>query len=129
MAQIADSSTGGPVVNKHGELIGIISRTHMDKMKTWAVTTESLAELLNTLERVYIFSIKNNTRFTMHYQIKWIAEAEWKPMSLKKAEWAIHWNESKSQGYPKIRFDRIANDDEVSIHVVGVDTYTPAFRC
>ena len=121
-------NSGGPVFNKQGILIGIVSRTNLDTMRTWAVTTKSIRDLLDTLKPRHIFSIKNNTFFTVPYQVKWIEDEEWKQTSLKPGEWATHWNHysSKASGYPKVRYDSSAADEFLpQVKILG--TYTRYF--
>lgn len=125
-ADVYFGNSGGPVVNKQGMLIGIVSRTNMDLMKTWAVSTKSINDLINTLKPRLIFSIKNNASFTIHYQVKWNEVSDWKSTSLKPNQWATHWNESKPKGYPLIRFDS-STDDGISRKVLMLETYTQRF--
>ena len=125
-ADVYFGNSGGPVVNKRGMLIGIVSRTNMDMMQTWAVSTKSIKDLIDALKPILIFSVKNNAPFTMRYQVKWNEKSEWKSTSLKPDQWATHWNESKSKGYPQIRFDS-STKDGVSAKVVMLETYTRRF--
>ena len=125
-ADVYFGNSGGPVVNNQGMLIGIVSRTNLDKMRTWAVSTKSIKDLIDTLKPRLIFSVKNNAPFTMHYQVKWREESVWKSTSLKPDEWATHWNASKSKEYPRIRFDS-STEEGVSVQVVILETYTRRF--
>ena len=119
-------NSGGPVLNSRGMLIGIVSKSNL-LMYTVAIPTQYINELLKTLGPRRIFSIQNNTRLTVHYQIKWKESELWKPTSIKPDSVMNHWFgslEDIPQGYPKIRFDYIANDQEVTYRNYRLQTYT-----
>lgn len=127
-ADVYFGNSGGPVVNRQGILIGIISQRNLNTLTAWAVPTKSITNLINTLESRLIFSVKNNAPFKMHYQIRWTEDSEWESASLKPDQWATHWGDysSKSKEYPKIRFDSSTNDG-VSIEVEILETYVRRF--
>lgn len=119
-------NSGGPVLNKDGNLIGITRAINEDKGITFAVPTSFIIDLYKTLEPVKIFSIYNNTEFPTSYEIKWKKDEDWKeekePLEPKKER--IHSLLSKgiSDDYPKIRFEDSQDKKESSNSVQGINT-------
>ena len=62
------------------------------------------------------FKIRNRTGVTMHYQIRWSNSDNWKWSSLETDFIRTHTSDGQNilSGYPKIRFDHIAGDEEVT---------------
>ena len=99
-------NSGGPVVNKNGEMIGIVSRGNPDMMETYAVTNNSIKDLLDTLKPWRIFSIKNDLSFSVNYLIRWTKDSDWKSYDVEFGARNHMGNYSSlGRGYPKIRFD------------------------
>ena len=119
-------NSGGPVVNTSGKLIGIISKTNLETMETWVVPTEFINNLIDTLRPVDVFSVTNNTPFTMKYYYRWYENAEWELISLQPDEYALTWSDSKSEGFPKIRFDSSTNEGFTPV-VYNLETYSQRF--
>ena len=114
-------NSGGPVLNGQGVLIGILT-AGTDETVSLAATTRNVKVLLNTLR--YTFKILNHTGVTVMYQIKWSNDRSWKNDSLQTGSISTHWlkAENVSQGYPKIRFDYIAGDQQVTYRTYRLDT-------
>ena len=129
-AGIYEGNSGGPVINDQGMLIGIATLSNK-RTDTWAVPASCINDLLNTLAPIQIFSIKNNTAFTVRYQTKWAEADSWTPAALKPFGTMNHWCnrilKNIPQGYPKIRFDYIANDGKFTPLVYELQTYTQIF--
>ena len=123
-AGIYKGNSGGPVLNDQGELIGIATLSN-ERHTTWAVPAKYIKDLLNTLKPRHVFSISNNTTFTVHYSIKWSAGGDWDQTTLKRDRVMTHWNsvEYVPEGYPKVYFDHIANDEEVTPRYYKLNTY------
>ena len=123
-------NSGGPVINDQGMLIGIATLSNA-RTDTWAVPTSYINDLLNTLAPIQIFSIKNNTAFTVYYQTRWAEADIWMPAAIKPFGTMNHWCnrtlKNIPQGYPKIRFDYIANDGKFTPRVYELQTYTRIF--
>ena len=107
-------NSGGPVLNNQGMLIGILNLSDR-LMNTYAVPLEYINDLLMALQPISVFSIQNNTKLTVPYQIKWIEDEEWAGYEIEPGHflfhWFPHWDESlHQQGYPNIQFDCIVDD-------------------
>ncbi len=124
-ADIYKGNSGGPVVNDKGELIGIAARSDQSTVAE-AIPANKIEDLLNTLKPRHIFSIQNNAHFTLHYDIKWQKNDAWKEIVIKSGEAWNHWysKDFNRKGYPKIRFDYIANDGQVTYKTYELETYT-----
>ena len=126
-AGVYRGNSGGPVLNSQGMLIGIATLSN-ERTKTWAVPAKRIQDLLNTLKPRQIFSIQNNTTFTMYYQVQWTADDTWTETAVQPGGAMNHWY-SKSlreipQGYPMVRFDYIANDGQFTPRLYKLQTYT-----
>lgn len=124
-------NSGGPVLSDQGILIGILKSSDR-LMHTQAVPTEYIDALLKTLKPRQVFSISNNTKFIVTYQIQWAEAAPWSPMAVDPDQWYTHWNPELlteiSEGYPKIRFDHIVDGEEnVTFKFYNLQTYTRIF--
>lgn len=123
-------NSGGPVLNNRGILIGILKSSD-ELMYTQAVPSEYINDLLKTLKTRQVFSISNNTRFTVHYQIKWTESEAWEHTSVNPDQWYTHWNSELltkvPQGYPVVRFDHIADGETVTFKSYNMQTYTRIF--
>lgn len=126
-AGIYKGNSGGPVLNDQGELIGIATLSN-ERHTTWAVPAKYIKDLLNTLQPRQVFSIHNNTTFTVHYEVKWSLNNDWTETTVKPHQVMNHWYSVEARniqdGYPKIRFDHIANDDKVTYQGYALQTYT-----
>ena len=116
-------NSGGPVLNGQGVLIGILTASD-EETTSLAAPTRNIKALLDTLRPRYVFKIENPTRVTIHYQIKWSNNHDWKLQSVNSGkEWFHSWRgERVSQGYPKIRFDHIAGDQRVTYRTYLLET-------
>ena len=123
-AGIYKGNSGGPVLDDQGMLIGIATLSN-EQHTAWAVPANHIKDLLNTLQSRHVFSITNNTAFTVHYYTKWSAGSNWKKTSVKSHQIMTHWNSAKNvaEGYPKIYFDHIANDEEMTPRQYHLKTY------
>ena len=82
------------------------------------------------------FKIRNRTGVTMHYQIRWSNNDNWKWSSLETGFIRTHTSDGQNilSGYPKIRFDHIAGDTEVTYRVYNLESanananVAPAYR-
>ena len=123
-------SSGAPVVNDEGILIGIVTLSD-EKKKAKAVPATFIRELRNTLQPRQIFTIMNNTSFTVKYQSKWSEEDTVDANVLAPGEAVNHWSTRPSgdiaEGYPKITFDYIIGDGEFTPRVSDLQTYTRHF--
>ena len=107
-------NSGGPVLNAQGLLIGILSGG-TDETLAGAVPARDVKTLLDTVRPRHTFEIKNTARFTVVYQIKWLANGDWQRYSLRPNRGHFHWESGYVPwGYPKIRFDNIVNDGQVT---------------
>lgn len=117
-------NSGGPVLNDQGMLIGLATLSD-EVHTTWAVPAKNIKDLLDTLQPRHVFSISNNTTFAVHYSIKWSEGGDWSKTTVKRGQVMTHWNSVKSvpDGYPKIYFDHIANDEKITPLYYNLDTY------
>ena len=116
-------NSGGPVLDDQGMLIGLATLSN-ERHTTWAVPAKYIKDLLNTLQPRRVFSISNNTTFTVHYSIKWSEGSAWKETTVKRDKIMTHWSSrKKSNEYPKIRFDYIANDGKSTLRYYNLETY------
>ena len=123
-AGIYKGNSGGPVLDDQGMLIGIATLSN-EQHTAWAVPAKYIKDLLNTLQPRRVFSISNNTTFTVHYFVKWSAGSDWNKTTVKRDQIMTHWNSAKNvpEGYPKIYFDHIANDEKVTPRYYNLKTY------
>lgn len=118
-------NSGGPVLNERGMLIGIVSRSNLH-MKTIAIPIKYVDDILKTFRPKQIFSILNNTGFTVYYQIKWTESDSWEETGVKPGMAINHWHDGTSiisEKYPQIRFDYIANDGVSTYRKYKLETY------
>ena len=107
-------NSGGPVLNTQGLLIGILFGG-TDETLAGAVPVRDVKALLNTVRPRHTFRIKNDAGFTVPYQIKWSENDAWQRYSLRSNLRRFHWRSGDVPwGYPKIRFDNIVNDWQVT---------------
>lgn len=123
-AGIYKGNSGGPVLDDQGMLIGIATLSN-EQHTAWAVPAKYINNLLNTLQPRRVFSISNNTTFSVHYFVKWSAGSDWGKTTVKRDQIMTHWNSAKNvpDGYPKIYFDYIANDEKVTPRYYNLKTY------
>ncbi len=123
-AGIYKGNSGGPVLDDQGNLIGIATLSN-ERHTAWAVPAIYIKDLLNTLQPRHVFSITNNTTFTVNYYVKWSAGGKWKQTTVKRNQIMTHWYPGKvvPTGYPKIQFDYIANDEKVTPKTYPLNTY------
>ena len=116
-------NSGGPVLNGQGVLIGILTGG-TDETLSLATTTRNIKALLDTVRLRHVFKIGNPTRGTIHYQIKWSNNQNWKQQSVNSGRAWFHSSsgESVPQGYPKIRFDRIRGDQWTTYRTYRLET-------
>ena len=125
-AGIYKGNSGGPVLDEQGRLIGIATLSN-ERHTTWAVPAKYIKDLLNTLQPRHVFSIQNNTNFTVSYAIKWLPNGSWRKSALRPGYIKTHWNGYVSQGYPKVSFDYIANDKKSTPRKYHLKTYRRNF--
>ena len=108
-------NSGGPVLNTQGLLIGILSGG-TDETLAGAVPARDVKALLDTVRPRYTFEIKNTAWFTVVYQIKWSENEDWQRYSLRSNLRRFHWRsrDNVPWGYPKIRFDSIVGNGQVT---------------
>ena len=110
-------NSGGPVVDKDGWLIGLISRGDMQTKRMDVVPIKHILNLVKTIYNRNTFSIENGTKSTVVYEIKWSENGDWKEYSIKPDDKPFsHVNERnewlpdfdlKAQGYPKTRYKAV----------------------
>ncbi len=105
-------NSGGPVLNKDGELIGI-TKSIDDVTKAWAVSLKPIIDLVSDLKEWYIFSIANNTESTVVYEVNWSETKTWERKSLDPGKWYPHSEPTDTPGVitPKIRYIPIQQQD------------------
>ena len=129
-------NSGGPVLNGQGTLIGLLVGG-TDETVSLASPTRNIKALLNTVavdlspirKPTYpkrTFKIRNQTGVTVPYQIQWSNSNSWQQQSLRTGFIRTHSSGGQNipQGYPKIRFDHIANDQAVTYryyHLASVE--------
>ena len=123
-------NSGGPVLSDQGILIGILKSS--DRLiRTQAVPAEYIDALLKTLKPRQVFSISNNTKFIVSYQIQWAEGEPWHPMEVAPDQWYTHWNPESlteiSEGYPKIRFGYVIGGGKGPPKYYNLQTYTRIF--
>lgn len=113
-------NSGGPVLNKKGELIGLIKSSD-DITRSWAVPLEPIIDLVKDLKAWDIISIVNETESDVVYEVNWVEGETWKRNTLEPGEWKIHKQPTKVDGtfHPKIRY--VSN---VKLTPPAVDTDT-----
>lgn len=123
-AGIYKGTSGGPVLDEQGNLIGIATLSN-ERHTAWAVPANYIKNLLNTLKPRHVFSITNNTTFSVHYFVKWSALSDWKQTTVKRDQIMTHWYSEKSVpiGYPMIYFDHITNDEKMTPRSYSLKTY------
>ena len=128
-------NSGGPVLNGQGVLIGILT-AGTDETISLAAPTKNIKTLLSRVpanlspippQRTYpkrVFKIKNPTRVTVRYQIKWSQTNNWQNQSLQTGFIRTHRSSGQQilRGYPKIRFDHIAGDQQVTYKNYGLES-------
>lgn len=104
-ASVYYGNSGGPVVDQSGTLIGLAVRIDHET-KTYVVPLEPIIDLVDKVKALHIFSIANNTDYTVDYEIKWSDSSDWEEFSLEpESEPKIHEKEVKSfPSNPTIRY-------------------------
>ena len=122
-SDIHGGNSGGPVLNGQGTLVGIITATD-NETAGYAAPARNVKALLDTVHPRHTVKIRNTTGVTVPYQIRWSWNQNWEQTSLMSGYIRTHqWNEENvSQGYPKIRFDHIAGDQQVTWRVYTLST-------
>ena len=128
-------NSGGPVLNGRGMLIGILA-AGTDDTVALAVPAKNVKTLLNRVpanlppippKQTYpkrTFKIRNRTGVSISYQIKWSNSNNWQPNTLKTGFVRTHRSGGQNipSGYPKIRFDYIAGDQQVTYRLYTLET-------
>ena len=126
-ADVHGGNSGGPVLNGQGMLVGLITATDNETAGS-AVPAKNVKALLNRVpahlppvppQQVHperVFKIKNLTGVTVPYQIRWSNSNNWQSHSLGTGFIGTHRSNGQNipQNYPKIRFDDIAGDGQVT---------------
>ena len=120
-------NSGGPILNVDDDLmIGITMGRDESETLTYAVPTKAIDDLLYTLKPTMIFSIYNNTGFSMSYEVQWKKDGTWKKESLEPKQEQLHSHlfslEEISWAYPEIRFEDTKNGKESSKSVQRLAT-------
>lgn len=108
-------NSGGPVVDKTGSLIGLISGGNMQTKSTHVVPIKHIYDLAKKTGWRNTFSIQNGTESTIVYEIQWSESRDWERYSIEpdgKTYSHTYYLPKKPpqkppQGYPKIRFNEI----------------------
>ena len=121
-------NSGGPVLNTQGLLIGILA-IGTDETVAGAVPARDVKALLDTVRPRHTFLIKNDARFTVAYQIKWSANADWQRYSLRPNRGLFHFESGDNVpwGYPKIRFDSLVGNGQFTPLVYPLSTFLRYF--
>ena len=135
-ANIHGGNSGGPVLNGQGMLVGIITATDNETMGL-AAPARNIKALLNNVP-AYLppvprqqitypkrtFKIINNTGVLVHYEIRWSSTDNWQSSSLETGFIRTHTSSGQNvpQGYPKIRFDHIADDQKITYRTYKLET-------
>ena len=134
-ARTEPGNSGGPVLNGRGVLVGVLT-VGTDETLSVAIPARSVKVLLNTVpaslvtlppKQTYpkqVFSIRNTTGVKVPYQIRWSNADDWQPKTLQTGSIATHWSNGQNvpSGYPKIRFDFIADDQQVTYRSYTLET-------
>ena len=121
-------SSGGPVLNAQGMLIGIITRGDGEG-NILAMPARYVNNLLDTVAPKHTFLIENDTPFTIYYQIKWTEWENWNQHSVRPGNALFHWRDRivVSQGFPRIRFDSIVGNRQSTDRVYKLDAFLRYF--
>ena len=69
------------------------------------------------------FKIRNPTRVTTYYQVQWSNNDSWQNYSLDSGFIRTHWSHRNiPAGYPKVRFDYIAGDQQTTHRFYSLET-------
>ena len=82
-------NSGGPLLNKNGELIGLI-KSGDDVTKSWAVPLEPIIDLVKNLKEWDVISIVNETESDIAYEVQWVEGETWEQITLEPEQWKIH---------------------------------------
>ena len=128
-------NSGGPVLNDQGVLIGILT-AGIDETLAAAAPAKNVKALLSRVpanlspvpsQWTYprrTFKIRNRTGVTIRYQIRWSHNDNWESASLNTGFISMHWSNGQQilSGYPRIRFDHIVGDQEVTFRTYSLGT-------
>ena len=121
-------NSGGPILNGQGVLIGILT-AGTDDTVALASPLKSIKALLDTVGPKYTFRIRNNAGFTLPYLVKWSDDLDWSQHFLDSGRGLYHWGTEDviPSEYPKIAFDSIVNDGQVTWQIYSLDTFLRYF--
>ena len=121
-------NSGGPILNGQGVLIGILAEGTAET-SAFAAPLKSIKALLDTVGPKHTLRIRNNAGFTLPYLIKWSDDLDWSSHSLDSGESLYHWwpGDVLPSGYPKIAFDNIVNDGQITWSFYSPDTFLRYF--
>ena len=127
-------NSGGPILNGQGTLIGVLVGG-TEETVSLGVPTRNIKALLNGVAAnlapisapTYpkrVFRIRNNTGVLVPYEIRWSNNDSWKQFSLRTGFIRTHTSSGQNipSGYPKIRFDYIADDNGVTYRQYTLET-------
>ena len=133
-AGVRGGNSGGPVLNGQGMLIGILAAGN-DETGAAAAPARNVKTLLATVPAHLLpvppkvfpkrtFKIRNHTGVTVPYQIKWSDGNNWKSHSLRTGFIITHRSNGQNvpANYPKIQFDHIAGDGQVTYRVYNLES-------
>ena len=129
-----EGNSGGPILNDQGTLIGLFVGGS-DETVSIGAPTRNIKALLNRVAAnlapisapTYpkrVFRIRNTTGVMIPYEIRWSNSNDWQSESLETGFIVTHRSVGQNipSGYPKIRFDHIAGDEQVTYRSYNLDT-------
>lgn len=114
-------NSGGPLVNKNGELIGLIKSTD-DVTKTWAVPLEPIVDLVKDLKEWSIISIVNETESDVVYEVNWLEGETWEQNTLESGQWKIHRHPTNAEGTFQTKIRYVSTVQQTSQAPIDTDT-------
>ena len=127
-------NSGGPILNGQGTLIGLFVGGS-DETVSLGAPTRNIKALLNRVAAnlapisapTYpkrVFRIRNTTGVIIPYEIRWSNSNDWQSKSLETGFIVPHRSVGQNipSGYPKIRFDHIADDNRVTYRQYTLET-------
>lgn len=117
-------NSGGPVLNKKGELIGLIKSTD-DVTKTWAVPLEPIVDLVKDLKEWDIISIVNETESDVVYEVNWLEGETWERNTLESGQWKIHKHPTNANGTFQTKIRYVSTVQQTPQAPIDTDTQKP----
>ena len=117
-------NSGGPVLNKKGELIGLIKASD-DVTKTWAVPLEPIVDLVKDLKEWDIISIVNETESDVVYEVNWLEGETWERNSLESGQWKIHRHPTNADRTFQTKIRYVSTVQQTPQAPIDTDTKKP----